>query len=105
MASQGSGPGCSPKPTFADLIKSLRSAVWIYALCGLKGSTCSCAEHVELVLKGVDLHCQMVSAGFNFGALAGSGRSVMLVGTCSLLDTCQPARSSSSTRGCQLGRF
>lgn len=42
-------------------------------------------------------YCQIVSLGFNSGVLAGSGARVMLGGTFSLRETCQPARSNSST--------
>src|SRR5215204_3518276 len=41
--------------------------------------------------------CQTFSTGFNSGDRGGSGRSVMLAGTFSLGETCQPAWSSSST--------
>jgi hypothetical protein len=43
------------------------------------------------------MNCQMFSTGFNSGAFAGSGTSVMFDGTFSLVETCQPAWSSSST--------
>ena len=43
------------------------------------------------------MNCQTFSTGFSSGAYAGNGTRVMLVGTFSLRETCQPAWSSSST--------
>src|SRR5215203_4279546 len=43
------------------------------------------------------MNCQTFSTGFNSGDRGGSGTSVMLAGTVSLGETCQPAWSSSST--------
>jgi hypothetical protein len=37
------------------------------------------------------MNCQMFSSGFSSGDLGGSGSSVMLLGTGSVLETCQPA--------------
>src|SRR5829696_1700964 len=48
------------------------------------------------------MYCQMFSTGFNSGALAGSGRRVMLAGTTRFLDGCQPAWST-RTRACAPG--
>ena len=41
------------------------------------------------------MNCQAFSCGFNSGHFAGKGTSVMLPGTASLAEVCQPARSTS----------
>src|SRR3954464_10925327 len=57
---------------------------------------------IRLEIQFSRMYCQMFSTGFNSGALEGSGTSVMLSGTTSFLDWCQPAWST-RTRACAPG--